>query len=96
MGLYYTFFVIPLILPLYFWDKTRQERVIAASNVDWVIVRPGALTNGTRQSRLRHGGRVGSFLRTVRVSRADVAAFMLDQLASNGYLRAAPGVARAA
>src|SRR5262245_15635736 len=29
MGLYYTFFVIPLILPFYFWDKTRQERLIA-------------------------------------------------------------------
>jgi hypothetical protein len=92
MGLYYTFFVIPLILPLYYWDKTRQERIIAASNVDWVIVRPGALTNGTRHGRLRHGGRVGSFLWTVRVSRADAAAFMLDQLASNSYLRAAPGV----
>jgi putative NADH-flavin reductase len=93
MGVYYTFFVIPLILPLYFWDKTRQESVIAASNVDWVIVRPGALTNGARRGRLRHGRRVGSFLWTVRVPRADVAGFMLDQLASNSYVRAAPGVA---
>ena len=31
MGLYYTLFVIPAILPFYFWDKTRQERVIAES-----------------------------------------------------------------
>jgi len=30
MGLYYTFFVIPVILPFYFWDKARQERIIAA------------------------------------------------------------------
>src|ERR1700704_6039737 len=44
MGLYYTLFVIPLILPFYFWDKTRQERLIARSNQEWVIVRPGALT----------------------------------------------------
>jgi hypothetical protein len=36
MGLSYTFFVISFILPFYFWDKTRQERVIAASRVDWV------------------------------------------------------------
>jgi len=27
-----------------------------------------------------------------RISRADVAAFMLDQLISNAYLRTAPGV----
>jgi len=33
MGLYYTFFVIPLILPFYFWDKTRQERLIARADV---------------------------------------------------------------
>jgi uncharacterized protein YbjT (DUF2867 family) len=93
MGIYYTLFVVPLVLPFYFWDKTRQERIIAGSNVDWVIVRPGALTNGAKCGRLRHGSRVGSFLWTVRVSRADVAEFMLDQLASNQYLRAAPGVA---
>jgi uncharacterized protein YbjT (DUF2867 family) len=93
MGLYYTCFVIPLILPFYFWDKTRQERIVAASDRDWVIVRPGALTNGPKRGGLRHGRTVGSFLWTVRVSRADVAGFMLDQLASSAYLRTATGVA---
>lgn len=92
MGLYYTLFVIPVILPFYFWDKTRQERTIAASNVEWVIVRPGVLTNGEKRGRVRHGHRVGSFLLTVRISRADVADFMLNQLASDTYLRTAPGV----
>jgi putative NADH-flavin reductase len=92
MGLYYTFFVIPIILPFYFWDKTRQERVIAASNVTWVIVRPGTLTNGAKHGRYRHGRDVGSFLRTVRISRADVADFMLNQLVDDAYLRDSPGV----
>jgi uncharacterized protein YbjT (DUF2867 family) len=92
MGLYYTFFVIPVILPLYFWDKTRQERLIAASNVEWVIVRPGALTNGDKRGRSRHGRQVGNFLWTVRISRADVADFMLNQLADDTYVRTAPGV----
>ena len=92
MGLYYTFFVIPIILPFYFWDKTRQERAIAASRVDWVVVRPGALTNGPKRGRYRHGRRVGSFLRTVRISRADVADFMLNQMTDRTYFGAAPGV----
>jgi len=92
MGLYYTFFVIPLILPFYFWDKTRQETLIAGSAVEWVIVRPGVLTNRDGKGRYRHGRGVGSFLRTVRIARADVAAFMLDQLASDTYLRTATGV----
>lgn len=92
MGVYYTFFVVPIILPFYFWDKTRQERLIAASHLSWVIVRPGALTNGPKRGRYRHGHAIGSFLRTVRISRADVADFMLNQMTENTYLRAAPGV----
>jgi putative NADH-flavin reductase len=92
MGLYYTFIVIPFILPFYFWDKTRQERVVAESGTDWVVVRPGVLTNGAKRDRYRHGRRVGSFLWTVRISRSDVATFMLDQLTDNRYLRSAAGV----
>jgi putative NADH-flavin reductase len=92
MGLYYTLFVVPVILPFYFWDKARQERLIASSSLEWVIVRPGALINGEKQGSLHHGRRVGSFLRTVRISRADVADFMLNQMADATYLRAAPGV----
>lgn len=93
LGLIYTLFVIPVILPFYFWDKTRQERTIAASGVDWTIVRPGALTNGGKRGRVRHGARVGNFIWTARVSRADVAEFMIDQLTSSAYLRMAVGVA---
>lgn len=93
MGLQYTLFVRPVILPFYFWDKTRQEAVIRASDIDWTIVRPGVLTNGPRRGQYRHGPRVGHWLWTVRVSRADVAAFMLDQLADRRYLRATVGLA---
>lgn len=93
LGLIYTFFVIPVILPFYFWDKTRQEKAIAASGVDWTIVRPGALTNGRKRGRVRQGARVGNFIWTVNVPRADVAEFMIDQLTSSAYLRTAVGVA---
>lgn len=92
MGLCYTFFVIPVILPFYYWDKTRQERMIARSKVEWVIARPGALTNAGKRGRYRHGLHVGGFFLTVRISRADVADFMLNQLVSDTYLRIAPGV----
>jgi putative NADH-flavin reductase len=92
MGLYYTLFTIPVVLPLYFWDKCRQERLIAASGTEWVIVRPGRLTNGEKRGRYRHGRDVGSFLWTVRISRADVADFMLNQLTSDVYVGRAPGV----
>ena len=93
MGLYYTLIVIPVVVPFYFWDKTRQERAIARSGLEWIIVRPGALTNGEKRDQIRDGRDVGSYLRTVRISRADVAHFMLSQLQSDTYLRTAVGVA---
>lgn len=92
MGLWYTLFVVPVILPFYFWDKAQQERLVARAGVDWVLVRPGVLTNGAGRGRVRHGGGLGSYLFTVRVARADVADFMLRQLDSDEYLRRAPGV----
>ena len=92
LGLYYTFFVVPFILPFYFWDKVRQEKAIAASDVDWVIVRPGKLTNGPARGTYRHGRKLGNYFGTVRISRADVADFMLQQLTDDTYLGAAPAV----
>lgn len=92
MGLAYTLFTIPVVLPFYFWDKTRQERAIAVSRVQWVIVRPGRLTNAAPKGVYRHGHRVGNVLWTVRISRADVADFMLNQLTDDRYLGSAPGV----
>ena len=61
MGVYYTFFTIPLILPFYFWDKTRQEQIIAASRAEWTIVRPGLLTNGAKRGNYRHGPASATF-----------------------------------
>ncbi len=92
MGVYYTLFVRLFILPFYFHDKVRQERVVRASGLDWVLVRPGALTHGPRRGRIRSGPRVGHWLWTQRISRADVAAFMLDQLADDRWLRQSPGI----
>ena len=94
MGVYFTFFTIPVVLPFYFFDKTRQERIIAESKVDWVIVRPGMLSNARKSGKYRHGFQIGNYFWTVRISRADVAGFMLDQLESDMYLRTAVGVSR--
>ena len=66
--------------------------MIAASNLDWVIVRSGVLTNAGKRGQYRCGPRVGSCLWSRRVSRAQVADFMLDQLTSDKFLRATPGV----
>lgn len=93
LGMPYNLLVIPLVLPIYFLDKARQERLIAQSDREWIIVRPGSLTDGAKRERVNSGEKVGSYLWTVRVSRANVADFMLNQLTSDTYLRSAPGLA---
>lgn len=92
MGLFGTLLFLPVFLPIYFWDKARQERVIAESGVEWVIVRPGILTNGAKRGVYRHGENVGSYLLAGRILRADVADFMLNQLTDDTYLHKAPGL----
>lgn len=92
MGLYYTLFVIPFVLPFYFWDKKKQETIIKKSSLDWIIVRPGALNNKKARGKYYHGLKAGNWIFTVRISREDVADFMLNQLDDNKYVHSTPGV----
>lgn len=93
LGLYYTLFVIPFITFFYFRDKELQERLIRESSLDWVIVRPGQLTNGKKRGAYRHGREIGSYVTTVRISRADAAEFMLRQVSDDSCLRQSVEVA---
>ncbi len=87
MGLYYTFFVIPFILPFYFWDKRKQENVIQSSSLEWTIVRPGALNNKKARGTYKEGSNIGNWIYTVRISREDVAEFMLNQIEDRKYVK---------
>ncbi|HWY50960.1 MAG TPA: SDR family oxidoreductase [Chthoniobacterales bacterium] len=92
LGLLFTFFVVPLLLPFIFYDKVRQEKLIEESDTDWVIVRPAVLTNAPARSKYRHGRNMGNYLWTNRIARADVADFMLQQLTDDDYIGSAVGV----
>ena len=101
MGLYYTLFVIPFLLSFYFMDKARQEKLIRNSPLNWTIIRPGhflprRIVRIFREKRLgkyRTGERIGNYVFTPVISRADVAHFMLEQLGSDQYLHKTPGIA---
>jgi uncharacterized protein YbjT (DUF2867 family) len=71
-------------------DKEKQEALIRASGLDWVIVRPGSLHDGPATGRYRVG--TGPAFRSAAVARADVAEFMLRELTDATYLRATPSV----
>jgi putative NADH-flavin reductase len=93
LGVFHNLIAIPLFLRNILADKEEQERIIASSSLDWVIVRPAALTNGPQRNAFRAGSDVGHWFFPSRISRSDVAAFMLKQLTDGDYLRKTPGLA---
>lgn len=93
MGIIHNLVAVPLILRNDFADKAAQERIIEQSGLDWVIVRPAVLTNGTQRNSYRAGADVGNWFAPSRIARADVAAFMLQQLSGAEYMRQTPGLA---
>jgi uncharacterized protein YbjT (DUF2867 family) len=92
LGIYYTLFTIPVILFFYFLDKSKQEKIIIKSGLDWTIVRPAQLTNGKKRTKYKHDTKAGHYILTKTISRASVAHFMLKNLESTRYLRKAVGV----
>ena len=76
----------PLIFRHILSEHRRVEEIVKASTLAWTIVRPTALTNRPPS------GYVGSLELQPRgfvTSRADVAAFIADELENNGYVRQA-------
>jgi putative NADH-flavin reductase len=90
LGWVFNIFIIPLLLRNVF--RETQEQYIRQSSLEWVIVRPAALTNGPRTGAYRSGFSLTDWTITAKISRADAADFMLKQLTDNSYLRKTPGL----
>jgi putative NADH-flavin reductase len=83
--------IMPLFLNHMYADAAAADALIEKSGCDWVIVRPMSFTNNpktgnvtvitdmSRPARLR-----------LRITRADVAAFLVDQVIKDDYVGQAP------
>jgi biliverdin reductase / flavin reductase len=88
-------FCIWLIKPLLkniYDDMRHMERTIRGSRLDWTIVRPSRLFNGKRTDQYRVGS-WGELDRANKISRADLAACILDQLETQANWQKAIAVA---
>ncbi len=72
-------------------EKNAQERIIMASDGDWIIARPGGLTDGPLTGQYRVTG-PGDKVGRPAISRADVADFMLKNLTDTQYVLQAIGL----
>jgi len=70
-------------------DIVSAAEVVRTSDIDWTIVRLTLLDNKPKTGKVKTGyvgrGEVGT-----RISRADIAGFMLEQVNDTRYLRQAP------
>jgi putative NADH-flavin reductase len=73
-------------------DKEGMEALVRASDVDWTIVRPPALSNGPRTDAYRTGTDLKIGI-TSKISRADLADFLLREAANGRFLRQMPRIA---
>lgn len=79
----------PLFLKTIYADKDKEEEIIRQSGVDWLIVRPGGLTNGRRTGQYKIIDQLQGIV-AKRISRMDVADFILKQLRSPTHFGKTP------
>jgi putative NADH-flavin reductase len=78
--------VMRLLLRDLYADKAAGETLLRQSTINWTLVHPVTLTNGPRTGRTQHGERL-ALSGFPRISRADVAEFLLAQLDDTRYVR---------
>jgi putative NADH-flavin reductase len=87
--------ILPLSLKLFpkvksmFADKVIQEREVQQSDLDWIIVRPATLTDGPKTGNYKADVPLSIGL-NAKISRADVANFLLKQVVDDTYLHRVP------
>ena len=80
------------VIPRVYREHRGMLEELRTRHLDWIAVRPVILTNGPRTGRYRvvsEGIPRGGY----RISRADVADFMIQQLTSDAFVRTMPAIA---
>ena len=90
LPVHYKYFIAPIFMRALYVDHNGQEKLIKQSPLDWTIVRPASLTNGKFTGQYWHGLAGTDQGLNIKISRADVASFMLKQLEDQTYLRKSP------
>lgn len=86
---YLSFFmrtVISMFLKDQYINKTEMEELITKSNLRWEIIRPGMLTNGSATSTYRVLSGLQKGMKVGKISRADVADFLLDEAENQRFI----------
>ncbi|MEM7279246.1 MAG: SDR family oxidoreductase [Pseudomonadota bacterium] len=89
---FWKYIMFGFLLKAAYVDQEAQEKLVRQSELDWTIVRPSAFTDGPATEDYKHGFPMTEKHLKLKISRADVANFMLKQLGDSTYLRQMPGL----
>ena len=79
-------FLIGFLLKTPYVDHERQEQMVRASNLDWVIARPGKLYDGPAKGKVQKSADPTVKVPT-SISRGDVAAFLVEACETDTWVR---------
>ncbi len=89
---WYEHLIMPTLLRGAMRDKETMEPVVEASGLDWTLLRPGHLVDGEATGKVRTF-EPGSGETAHKITRADLAAFMLQLLEDGQYKEQAVNIA---
>lgn len=87
LNFFWKYIMFGMLLKKAFKDHQLQEQHLLDSGLDYTIVRPSAFIEGERTDGYQIGFDSKTRGLSLKISRADVASFMLKQVMSNEYLR---------
>ena len=85
-------YIAPVLLSTELKGHQTREKMLMDSQLRWTIVRATTLTNGRHLREYKSGAGIKSKSFAATISRADVADFMLNIIASDQYLHGTPAV----
>lgn len=92
LNFFWKYIMFGLFLRKAYQDHQQQEKYVQGSDLDWTIIRPVAFTNGEHTGRYKSGFFSADEPITGKISRADVADFMLKQLTDDRFLHKTSGL----
>jgi putative NADH-flavin reductase len=84
----------PLITKNIYLDKDRQEEIIRGSSLEWTIVRPTVFREGQAKSEFQAVTEMRDIVLR-RISRQEVANFVLDEVESGRFIHQSPFIGHA-
>ena len=75
-----------------FKDHELQEQLVRASGLDWTLVRPSAFTDGSATGRYKENFPPTERNLSLKISRADIAAFLAKQVEDLSYITRAVAI----